>query len=112
VTGLGTIEREELRRRVEAGDRIVLVDALAPMSFARGRLPGAINVQPGFVDERARHRLPDRDAEIVVYCANPECTSSVEVAERLVELGYRRVRHYPGGKDDWRAAGLPLETGR
>ena len=109
---LATIDRAELSRRVEAGDGVVLVDALAPMSFARGRLPGAINIQPGWVDERAPHKLPDLDAEIVVYCANPECTSSVEVGERLLELGYRHVRHYPGGKEDWVAAGLPLEGGR
>jgi rhodanese-related sulfurtransferase len=112
MTRLATIHRAELSRRIDAGDGLVLVDALAPMSFARGRLPGAINIQPDWVDERARQRLRDLDAEIVVYCANPECTSSVEVGERLLELGYRHVRHYPGGKDDWLAAGLPLETGR
>jgi rhodanese-related sulfurtransferase len=112
MSHLATIDRVELSRRLEArDDGLVLVDALAPMSFARGRLPGAINIQPGWVDERARHKLPDLGAEIVVYCANPECTSSVEVAERLLELGYRHVRHYPGGKEDWVAAGLPLEGG-
>ena len=57
-------------------------------------------------------RIPDRDTEVVVYCANPDCESSVEVAERLVELGYTRVSHYAGGKQDWREAGLPLEGGR
>ena len=112
MAALETIDRDELSRRVEAGEGIVLVDALPPMSFARGRLPGAINIQPDWVDERARHRLPNLDAEIVVYCAGPDCLSSVEVGERLAELGYRRVRHYPGGKADWVAAGLPLEGGR
>ena len=47
-----------------------------------------------------------------MYCAGPDCESSVEVATRLVELGYRKVLHFPGGKRDWLAAGLPLEGAR
>jgi len=53
--------------------------------------------------------LPDLAAEIVVYCANPSCDDSVVTGERLRELGYANVRHYPGGKDEWKELGLPLE---
>jgi rhodanese-related sulfurtransferase len=63
------------------------------------------------VDERGRTRLPDRNAEVVVYCASSTCDSSVIVGERLIELGYRDVSHYVGGKRDWVEAGLPLEGG-
>ena len=106
------IGREELRQKVESGDGFVLVDALPPIAFAASRLPGAINIPPPSVDGIADLRIPDRETEVVVYCANPDCESSVEVAARLVELGYRNVKHYSGGKEDWRAAGLPLEGGR
>lgn len=94
---------------LERGDGVVLVDALAPMSFAHSHLPGAINLPPQEVDAAAARRLPDKHAEIVVYCANPDCESSVETAERLVVLGYSNVSHYPGGKNEWRRRGLPLE---
>ncbi len=60
----------------------------------------------------AERRIPDREAQVVVYCAGPECESSGEVAARLVELGYTNVRHFSGGKQAWREAGLPLEGGR
>jgi rhodanese-related sulfurtransferase len=89
----------------------VLIDALAPMSFARSRLPGAINLPPEWVDERGPRRIPDLTTEVVVYCSGPTCESSVMVANRLIELGYRNVRHYLGGKSDWLKAGLPLEEG-
>jgi rhodanese-related sulfurtransferase len=89
----------------------VLIDALAPMSFARSRLPGAINLPPEWVDERGPRRIPDLTTEVVVYCSGPTCESSVMVANRLIELGYRNVRHYLGGKSDWLEAGLPLEEG-
>jgi rhodanese-related sulfurtransferase len=80
------------------------------MVYAHSHLPAAINIPPGQVDaERLPRRIPDRAAEIVVYCANPSCEDSVVVARRLRELGYANVRHYAGGKDEWRELGLPLE---
>jgi rhodanese-related sulfurtransferase len=90
----------------------VLVDALSPMSFAASHLPGAINMPPSRVVEVASRRIPDLDTSIVVYCAGPDCDSSVLVGERLVELGYRSVMHYREGKSGWAAAELPLEGGR
>jgi rhodanese-related sulfurtransferase len=56
-----------------------------------------------------RARIPVKSTEIVVYCANPDCGDSVEIAQRLMGLGYENVRHYAGGKDEWRERGLQLE---
>jgi rhodanese-related sulfurtransferase len=103
------ISCDELLRKIEGGEQLVLVDALPPMSFAHSHLPGALNLPPERVDASVAKRLPNKDAEVVVYCANPECESSTDTAERLVALGYPNVRHYAGGKDEWREAGLPLE---
>jgi rhodanese-related sulfurtransferase len=108
-TTVREISCDELRERIERGDDVVIVDALPPMSYAHSHLPGAINLPPTRVDASVARKLPDRDAEIVVYCANPECEDSVETANQLVALGYTNVRHYPGGKDEWRERRLPLE---
>jgi rhodanese-related sulfurtransferase len=106
-----TISREELREKIESGDDFVLIDALAPMSFALSHLPGAINLTPEWVDERGPRRIPDLNTEVVVYCSGPTCDSSVIVANRLLELGYRNVRHYLEGKSDWMKARLSVERG-
>jgi rhodanese-related sulfurtransferase len=82
------------------------------MSYAMSHLPGAINITPDWIDDRARRRIPNLDTDVVVYCADVTCDSSVDVANRLIELGYRNVRHYAEGKRDWVNAGLPLEGGR
>jgi rhodanese-related sulfurtransferase len=111
-TTLAHIGRESLREKIERGDDFVLVDALSPMSYAASHLPGAINLSPGWVDDRARRRIPDLDTEIVVYCLGSDCDSSVQVANRLTQLGYRKILHYAGGMEDWAEAGLPLEGGR
>ncbi len=106
---LPTIDCDELSRKIEGGGPLVVVDALPPMSYAHSHLPGAINLPPERVDESAAKRIPARNAEIVVYCANPECESSIDTARKLLALGFTNVRHYPGGKDEWRTLGLPLE---
>jgi rhodanese-related sulfurtransferase len=104
------VTADELLEKLDRGDAFVLVDALAPMVYAHSHLPTAINLPPSGVDStRCTKRIPDLDTEIVVYCSNPECDDSVVTAQRLQALGYTNVRHYPGGKDDWRARGLRLE---
>ena len=112
TTALRDISREDLSRKIEDGEPFVLVDALAPISYAAAHLPGAINITPQGVDSLAERRIPDRETTVVVYCAGPDCDSSVQVAQRLVELGYANVFHFSGGKESWREAGLPLEGGR
>jgi rhodanese-related sulfurtransferase len=112
VPALASIDRETLRKKIESGEQFMLVDALSPMSYAMSHLPGAINITPDWIDDRARRRIPDLDTEVVVYCADVDCDSSVAVANRLIELGYCNVRHYAEGKRDWVKAGLPLEGGR
>lgn len=112
ANAIESVNRDQLMEIIESGDDFVLVDALSPISYAATHLPGAINMTPETVDEQAARRIPDHGTDVVVYCMNPTCDASPIVARRLVELGYVNVRHYPGGKDEWTAAGLPLEGGR
>jgi rhodanese-related sulfurtransferase len=105
------ITLDELRARLESGDPVTLVEALPPMYYEQEHLPGALNVPHDQVDELAAELLPDRDAEIVVYCASGPCRNSGIAARRLESLGYANVSDYAEGKADWIAAGLPVETG-
>ena len=102
------ITREMLHSRLVSHDRPMIVEALGVAFYADAHLPGAINIPPGQVDTLAPVLLPDRDAEIVVYCSG-RSTSADAVGRRLEELGYRAVAVYQGGKEDWVEHGLPLE---
>jgi len=66
-----TISRDELREKIDRGDSFVLVEILAPTTFHHAHLPGAINMPPDQVTELAAKLLPDKQADIVVYCASP-----------------------------------------
>ena len=103
-----TITRTELRGLIDAGT-VTLVEALPASYYDDGHLPGAINIPHTEVRELAPSLLPDKDAQIVVYCADERCPNSGIAAHVLIKLGYSDVRTYPEGKADWVEAGLPLE---
>ena len=105
--GITTIERAKILELMAHGT-VRLVEALGPAFFADAHLPGAVNIPPDRVEHLAASLLPDRDELVVVYCSGT-CTNSESTARRLVALGYRDVRVYLGGKEDWIEAGLPVE---
>ncbi|REF36589.1 rhodanese-like domain-containing protein [Thermasporomyces composti] len=103
------ISREELQAAITAGT-VIVVDTLPAEYYAKQHLPGAINLVEADVATRAAELLPDRAAAIVTYCANAACGNSQAVATKLEQLGYRNVRKYREGIQDWVAAGLPVES--
>jgi len=103
------ITREELEDKLDRGDVFVLVDTLPQTAYRKHHLPQAINIPSDDIIAMAPRLIPDRQTDIVVYCANGPCRRSDLAAERLAALGYANVRDYHEGRRDWQAAGLPVE---
>ena len=103
------ITRNEIVDHLEAQRPMTLVEALPEKHYRDGHLPGAVHLPHDQVRELAAARLPDRNAFIVVYCANAPCRNSGIAAQLLETLGYTNVGKYAEGKQDWVDAGLPLE---
>lgn len=106
-----TINRETLTQKLDSRRKPVLVETLPSAYHQQAHLPGALNIPHDAVDALAPRLLPDKNAEIVVYCASVTCKNSDYAAARLEALGYRNVFKYTDGKADWIAAGLPVESG-
>ncbi len=68
---VNTISRDELREKIDSGHKFLLVETLAATSYHHAHLPGALNLPSDQVGQLAPQLLPDKGAEIVVYCANP-----------------------------------------
>jgi rhodanese-related sulfurtransferase len=66
-----TISRDELRKKIDGGAKFTLVETLPETTYHHGHLPGALNLPPDKVKALAPTLLPDKNAEIVVYCASP-----------------------------------------
>jgi|SRR5947207_6019 len=101
------ITRDELKQKLEHPKKFTLIDALPLEIYRQGHLPGALNMPSEQVDRLATEILPQKDNEVIVYCAGPSCHASEDVAFQLVDLGYSNVRRYVGGKQDWIDAGFP-----
>ena len=64
------ISTEDLKAKLGRKDSIKIVETLAPERYREAHLPGALNIPPEQIKELARQLLPNKDAEIVTYCAN------------------------------------------
>jgi rhodanese-related sulfurtransferase/DNA-binding transcriptional ArsR family regulator len=102
---LEPVTREELARRLEAGDDLVVLDVRPAAEHAAGHLPGAVSIP---VDELHRRlaELP-ADREIVAYCRGPYCAFAHEAVELLGEEGFT-ARRLEDGLPEWQAAGLAV----
>jgi len=87
--------------------RPVIIDVREKQETDAGMLPGAKAVPRGFLELRVEEAVPDRNTDVVLYCAGG--TRSLLAGRTLKEMGYTRVRSMSGGFSAWKDAGLPLE---
>ena len=64
------ISREKLKEKMDRGDVFMLAETLDEEHYEFAHLPGAINLPPGQIN-RAQELIPDKNAEVVIYCASP-----------------------------------------
>ena len=101
-----TIDRDELKAKLDRGDDFKLVMAMHEWGFNAAHIPGSVHFNT--VADAEKHL--DRDDEIVVYCSDPACVASQFAYRWLIDAGYTNVRRYPGGVSDWASAGYDLAS--
>jgi rhodanese-related sulfurtransferase len=107
-----SISREDIKSKLNNREAMTLVEALPKKYFDEQHLPGAINIPHDEIRQKAAQLLPDKNAFIVVYCANTECQSSRKATAILEQMGYVNAHEYIEGKQDWLEAKLPVESGK
>jgi rhodanese-related sulfurtransferase len=96
---------EKLRR----GDRFHFVDVREESEWAAGRAQGAVHLGKGIIERDVESAIPDKGAEIVLYCGGG--FRSALAGDALQRMGYRNVLSMAGGMRAWREAKLPEATG-
>jgi rhodanese-related sulfurtransferase len=99
----------EVKRRVDAGENLMLIDVREDNEWAQGHLPGALHLGKGIIERDIEQRVPQTDAKLVLYCGGG--FRSALAAENLQKMGYTNVESMDGGFRGWRDAGLPTEKG-
>jgi molybdopterin/thiamine biosynthesis adenylyltransferase/rhodanese-related sulfurtransferase len=102
------VSLEEVKRRLDAREKLTLVDVREKDEWRGGYIPGAISIPRGFLEIQAEQKLPDKSARIVAYCAGG--TRSALAAATLHDLGYTNVETANPGFVRWKDLGFPVET--
>jgi membrane protein DedA with SNARE-associated domain len=104
------LEPEELKRQLDAGEPVYIVDLRHPLELLPDpfTLPGAFHFSPDAL--AARHSEIPRDRDIVLYCTCPSEATAAKTAMTLHKLGIQRVRPLRGGFDEWKRLGFPLDA--
>jgi rhodanese-related sulfurtransferase len=104
-----TLTIEEARARFDRG--VLFVDARDPEDYHEGHVRGALNLPVRHFElyyTKLKQQLA-KDAEIVLYCASPECNASLYLAEELATLKYTHIKVMLGGWAEWEDNEYPRE---
>jgi rhodanese-related sulfurtransferase len=88
---------QELKAKIDKGEKILLVDVRDPDEFAFNRIQGAIHIP--LHELGLRHKELDPEADIVTYCHLG--VRSLKAAQILKSLEFSNVKHLAGGIDAW-----------
>ncbi|MCS6883417.1 MAG: rhodanese-like domain-containing protein [Oscillochloridaceae bacterium] len=108
ATTIATITAPELKRRLDAGERLFLLDVRSANEYAYdGHIVGAHLLPLPMLSMRL-NELP-RDAPIICICRSGN--RSGVAAEQLARQGFSDVTNLTGGMVAWARAGLPMKRG-
>jgi len=97
---------DAVKKRMDRGDKFLLVDVREESEFAKDHLPGAIHLGKGVIERDIEARVPELDTEMVLYCGGG--FRSALAADNLQKMGYTNVISMDGGIRGWREKNYPL----
>ena len=95
----------DVKRRMDAGEKMLLVDVREDHEWAKGHLPGAVHLGRGIIERDIEVKVPNTKTKLVLYCGGG--FRSALVADNLQKMGYSNVESMDGGWRGWTEAGLP-----
>lgn len=95
----------DVKRRMDRGEKLILVDVREDNEWAKGHIPGAVHMGRGVIERDIEQSLPDTGSKLILYCGGG--FRSALVADNLQKMGYSNVESMDGGWRGWTEAGLP-----
>jgi rhodanese-related sulfurtransferase len=97
----------DVQAKLAKGERFHLIDVREESEWANGHLPQAQYLGRGIIERDIEKRIPDTNAEIVLYCGGG--FRSALAADNLKKMGYSNVWSMDGGFRGWKEAGGKIE---
>lgn len=117
--GYDLISTEAIKKKLDAGEDMVIIDTMPKDSYDKNHIPGALGaVLPGTMEDVDPQRRgafvkalgDDKDKPVVIYCGRVSCYRSHVGALIAKEEGFTHVLRHPGGIDAWLEAGYEAES--
>ena len=89
----------ETKKRIDAGEKIHLIDTREDSEWSRGHIPGAIHLSKGIIERDIVQRVPDSGAKVILYCGGG--FRSALAGDNLQKMGYTNVESMDGGWKGW-----------
>ena len=99
---------QEVKQKLDAGEKFTLVDVREDNEWARGHLPGAVHLSKGIIERDIETAIPDKSTTLVLYCGGG--LRSALAADNVRKMGYTNAISMDGGWRSWTGAGFPTET--
>lgn len=99
------IDFREIKERLDAGEKFIVVDTREDNEWQRGHIPNAIHLGKGIIERDIEAAIPDKNAPLVLYCGGG--FRSALAADNLQKMGYKNVVSMDGGWRGWTEAGFP-----
>jgi rhodanese-related sulfurtransferase len=100
------VDYREIKKRIDAGEKFILVDTREDLEWANGHVPGAIHLGRGVIERDIEKTVPDHSAPVVLYCGGGY--RSALAADNLQKMGYTNVISMDGGWRGWTESGYPV----
>ena len=91
------ISPKELKKSLDNGDKLVLVDVREEWEYSLAKLGGSILIPLGTLPQSLGQL--DRDSEIIAICHHG--MRSADATNFLLQQGFRKVKNLVGGIDAW-----------
>jgi len=101
---------DEVKARLDRGDKFVLVDVREDREFDADHIPGSVHLGKGIIERDIEAKYPALDTPLVLYCGGG--FRSAMAADNLQKMGYTNVISMDGGIREWREKSYPLEKGK
>ena len=96
----------ETKKKMDAGEKMIIVDVREDNEWARGHIPGAVHLGKGVIERDIEKAIPDKETPLVLYCGGG--FRSALAADNLQKMGYRNVTSMDGGWRGWTESGFPV----